>query len=367
MLTPLDDSLGHQLPTTFDHVGTSDPRFFDRYWFAVYDPAGGTAMQFTIGQYSNMNVMDGGCVVVRGPAQYNLRASRSLRPDFAAGVGPMRVEVEEPLQRLRLVVERGDHPVALDVRWNAILPPEEERPHFERIRGRTAQDYQRFNQVGTADGWIEAGGDRLAVSQWWGARDHSWGVRPGIGVPEPETGEASERPAGSLFCFLFFSTERLAGHVQLSERGGHEYLTGLVRPREGGDDLIVARATLSLDLYEGTRRFSRAVLEGAFEGGEPFRIEAEPLGTTIAMPGLGYGGWDDGKGLGAYRGTSHVEWDTWDVGHKADVTRGDGSRFRPPHRIAPVRVAATQGRSLSHGTGSLTLIAEGALPRYGLA
>ena len=40
MLTPLDDTLRHVLPTTFDHAGTSDPRFFDRYWFAVYDPAG---------------------------------------------------------------------------------------------------------------------------------------------------------------------------------------------------------------------------------------------------------------------------------------------------------------------------------------
>jgi len=36
MLTPLDDTLWHQLPTTFDHVWTSDPRFFDRYWFAIY-------------------------------------------------------------------------------------------------------------------------------------------------------------------------------------------------------------------------------------------------------------------------------------------------------------------------------------------
>ena len=38
MLTGLDDSLWHQIPSTFDHVGTSDPRFFDRYWFAVYEP-----------------------------------------------------------------------------------------------------------------------------------------------------------------------------------------------------------------------------------------------------------------------------------------------------------------------------------------
>jgi hypothetical protein len=367
MLTRLDDTLWHQLPTTFDHVGTSDPRFFDRYWFAVYDPAGGTAMQFTIGLYNNMNVMDGGCVVVRGTTQYSLRTSRALRPDFEPVVGPMRVEVEEPLQRLRLVAERGEHPIALDVVWNAILPPEEERPHFERIRGRAAQDYQRFNQVGVADGWIEAGGERIAVERWWTARDHSWGVRPGIGIVEPETGDASERPAGSLFCFLFFSTDKIAGHVQLSERGGHEYLTGLIRRRDAGsDDMHVETAQLSLTVSPGTRRFDHAALNGRFADGREFELDLGPLGATIAMPGLGYGGWNDGKGLGAFRGRQHSEWDTWDVSHPADVVRADGSLFRPPHRIAPVRVRAKLGHEPSEGTGSLTMIAEGSLPRYGL-
>ena len=368
MLTHLDDTLWHQLPTTFDHVGTSDPRFFDRYWFAVYDPAGGTAMQFTLGVYNNMNVVDGGCVVVKGSTQYNLRTSRALRPEFVPAVGPMRVEVEVPMERLRLVVEEGDHPMALDVLWSAVLPPEEERPHFERIRGRAAQDYQRFNQIGSVSGWIEAGGSRIAVDNWWSARDHSWGVRPAIGIPEPETGEPAERPAGALFCFLFFSTGNLGGHVQLSERGQHEYLTGLVRPIGGSstEERTVAEAQLRLSVFPGTRRFSTAILSGRLDDGEAFTVSAEPLGSTVAMPGLGYGGWDDGKGLGAYRGRAHTEWDTWDVSHAADVVRADGRTFRPPHRIAPVRVAVETGGVRSSGTGSLTLIAEGDLPAYGL-
>src|SRR6202042_513596 len=49
MLTELDDSVWHQLPTTFDHVGTSDPRFFDRLWFAASDCKGGSPLQFTMG------------------------------------------------------------------------------------------------------------------------------------------------------------------------------------------------------------------------------------------------------------------------------------------------------------------------------
>jgi hypothetical protein len=44
MLTPLDDTLCHQLPTTFDHVWTSDPRWFDRYWFAIYSQEGNVAI-----------------------------------------------------------------------------------------------------------------------------------------------------------------------------------------------------------------------------------------------------------------------------------------------------------------------------------
>jgi len=368
MLTPLDDTLWHQLPSTFDHVGTSDPRFFDRFWFAVYDPAGGTAMQFTVGLYNNMNVLDGGCVVVSGDTQYSFRSSRALRPDFEPTVGPMRVEVEEPLKTFRLTIERGRGPIALDVRWSAILPPEEERPHFERIRGRAAQDYQRFNQVGEVDGWIEVGDERIAVECWWGARDHSWGVRPGIGVAEPVTGEPGDRPPGSLFCFLFFSTDLVAGHIQLSERGSHEYLTGLVREREASPDgdLNVDHALLSIDVFPGTRRFNRASLKGAFDTGTPFLIEAEPLGPAVSMPGLGYGGWNDGQGLGAFRGNVHSESDVWNVAHAADVVREDGTVFRPPHRIAPVRLTARIGDTESQGTGSLTLIAEGELPKYGL-
>ena len=78
MLTPLDDTLCHQLPTTFDHVWTSDPRWFDRYWFAIYSQEGNVAIQVTMGAYRNMNVLDGGAVMIVDNKQYNVRVSRSL-------------------------------------------------------------------------------------------------------------------------------------------------------------------------------------------------------------------------------------------------------------------------------------------------
>src|SRR5262249_43338607 len=104
MLTPMDDTLWHPLPTTFHPVGTSDPPCCDRYWFAATDPAGGGTLQLTLGAYQNMNVLDGGFVAIDGVTkrQHNVRASRSLRPRYAPVCGPLRVDVLEPLERFRL-------------------------------------------------------------------------------------------------------------------------------------------------------------------------------------------------------------------------------------------------------------------------
>jgi hypothetical protein len=114
----MDDTLWPTLPTTFDHVGTSDPRFFDRYWFAASDPEGGGTLQLTLGVYNNMNVVDAGFIAIRNEKQYNVRASRSLRPHFVTECGPISVEVLEPLRHTRLRVERtGADGVAAEIDW----------------------------------------------------------------------------------------------------------------------------------------------------------------------------------------------------------------------------------------------------------
>ncbi|MCY4272613.1 MAG: hypothetical protein OXF00_08220, partial [bacterium] len=323
---------------------------------------------FTMGAYCYMNVIDGGVAVVRGGVQHNLRASRALRPRFEAQVGPMRVAPTVPLEEMRLSLAPGEHSIACDLTWRAELAPEVEKPHRERERGRVAQDYQRFNQVGRVDGWITVGEESLTVDRWWGGRDHSWGVRPAMGIPEPVTGPP-RRPgeAGTLFYFLFFSTNRRAGHVQIMERGSERvYLTGLIRDRDAPDaDRHVTGADLSLDFFAGTRRFSSADLSVRLGDGGSVQLGSAPLGSAVAMAGLGYsGGWNDQLGLGVYRGESHVEHEIWDVSHPADVVAASGELFTPMHRIAPV--AVTTDDPTETGTGSLTLIANGRLPQYGL-
>lgn len=173
MLTPLDDTLWHQLPTTFDHVWTSDPRFFDRYWFAIYSGDGRAAVQVTMGAYRNMNVLDGGVEVVVGGEQTNLRVSRSLNGSVDTVCGPLRVRPIEPLKSFEIEIAPGDHSSSGRIIWECVEPAREEHPHYERLHGRTVEDYRRFDQIGVASGELVVGRERLRIDRWWSCRDHS--------------------------------------------------------------------------------------------------------------------------------------------------------------------------------------------------
>ncbi len=364
MLTALDDSPWHQLPTTFDHVFTSDPRFFDRLWFAASDRVGGGALQFTMGVYQNMNVVDGGFVVIQDGVQRNVRVSRQLRPTYESSCGPLRLEVLEPMKRIKLTVAPNDSGVTAELVWTATDPAQEERPHYARLSGRVLEDYSRYDQIGRCDGWVEIDGKRFELDSWWSCRDHSWGIRERVGIPEPVTGPPADpaAQAGGLFAFLFYSTDAYSGHVQVTRRAdAPPHMTAEVIDRATGVSVVANRVGIEADFVDDGR--PRRVREARFTvelaDGSTVHIGAVAQGPAVAMLGLGYGGYDDGLGLGVWRGITHLEAEAWDVSHPAVVGHPDGSTSRPVHRIQPVAVTQTAADGqVSTGTGSLTFIAE---------
>jgi hypothetical protein len=359
LLTPLDDSPWHQLPTTFDHVGPSDVRFFDRLWFAASDREGGGALQMTMGVYQNMNVVDGGFVVVHHARQHNLRSSRQLRPDYRTACGPLHIEIVEPMQRIRLSIAPSAATVHGQLEWVATLAPQEERHHFKRSWGRVLEDYARYDQIGEVSGWLEVEGQRMDLDRWWACRDHSWGVRERVGIPEPYTG-ATSRPGESMFAFLFFSTDTHGGHVQAGRRNGEDHLTVEIVDRTSGETVHGTRVHVDPSFVDDARprRVQRVRLVVTGESGEEMAFDLDAVGRAVAMTGLGYGGYDDGLGLGVHRGIEHLEADVWDVSHPAVVGYPDGRTDRPVHRIQPVRVTQRGPGGTTLGTGSLTFIAE---------
>ena len=367
MLTPLDDSLWHQLPTTFDHVWTSDPRWFDRYWFALYAHDGRVAIQVTMGAYRNMNVLDGGAAVVVDGRQYNLRVSRSLDRSVETVCGPLRIRAVEPLQSFDIAIAPGEHALRGEIRWECVEPAHEEHPHYTRLQARTVEDYRRFDQIGVASGWIEVEGRRVAMDRWWSCRDHSWGVRRGMGVPEPVTGpKLTLAEKGHVMSFLFFSTDTMSGSLLFSGRGDDApYTTGVVTDRATQQTHRAVKIELEVDLHDGTRRFRRAGLVVALAGGGHLRLAVQAHGSSIAMQGLGYsGGYNDGKGLGAWRGEGHLESDVWDVSHPSKIVYPDGTQKEHWHRIQPVSIVASFDGEASEGTGSMTLTIAGRLPDH---
>ncbi len=364
----MDDSHWHQTSSTFDHVATSDPRFFDRVWLAASSRDGTQTVHVTLGVYQNMNVVDAGCVVILDGVQHNVRASRELRPEFTTVCGPIGIEVVEPLHRVRITLEPGEHGISGELTWTSVVPPHEEPQHFRRVRGRVVEDYARFDQIGVCDGRLDVAGTRVEVADWWACRDHSWGVRERVGVPEPVTGADAPR-AGGLFAFLFYSTDTHAGHAQVA-RGSTEYSSAGTTDRKTGmvvDGIPVTGISAAFSDGERPRRMTHVSLTLDTPGG-PTRLDLDADRPAVAMPGLGYGGYRDGRGLGAYRGPAHIEHDRWDVRHPAVVGLPDGGTVRPSHRIQPVRVTQhNPDGTVAQGHGSLTFVAEGDLAALGIA
>jgi hypothetical protein len=312
-----------------------------------------------MGFYQNMNVVDGGMVAIHDRRQHNVRVSRQLRPAYDTVCGPLGIEVLDPLRRIRLTASRNASTVEADLEWVATSAAQEERHHFARRTGRVVEDYSRYDQIGEMSGWVGIDGERLDVSSWWACRDHSWGVRERVGVPEPHTGQGPPSP-GALFAFLFYSTDTQSGHVQLTRRDGNDHITVEMIDDKTGVSAIGEKVSVAVHFVDDRRprRFERAVFDVTTTAGDVTSIQAEADGPAVAMPGLGYGGYADGLGLGVYRGVTHLEHDVWDVSHPAEVGYPDGSKGRPVHRIQPVRVTQRGPGGTSHGTGSLTLIAE---------
>jgi hypothetical protein len=382
VLTPLDDTLRHVLATTFDHAGTSDPRFFDRYWFAIYDPEGtDLALNTGMCSYLNMNVIDGYAAMIQDGRQHNVRVAGALRPQLfespaeVTSVGPLRAEVIEPFRNLRLTLDGGrDDGMAFDLEWTATLAPHEEDQHFSRIRGRVNQDYRRYNQSGRVDGWIELGGRRTEVRDWWGGRDHSWGVRTDVAGGEPVTGPEEPRNgrSGFLWTWLIFGTADAGGYVQLQELpdGSAIHSEGMIRWADGAQ-IVSKEVSLDFDLLPGTRRFAEATWtlhRASGPGAGDWTLRVRPISRSLSMLGLGYSmGYADGRGFGVWRGDEHVESDTYDVSHDEDVVLPDGTVDRPYHRDCAVLVEVTApDGTVTTGAGHAAILPTGVLPLRGL-
>ena len=202
MLGPMDEYPVHQLPQPIAWPGSSDRNFYDRSYFNAHDRSGDIFVVTGIGYYPNLGVKDAFLLVSRrgsgkyggsGDTQTAVHLSDAIDQDrLNQHGGAYRVEVIEPLRKLRIVLDETDG-IAADLTWEGLFDAVQEQPHIMRRGNRITLDAQRFAQAGTWSGRLLIDGQEIDVdpTRWIGTRDRSWGIRP-VGEPEPGDARAAE-------------------------------------------------------------------------------------------------------------------------------------------------------------------------------
>jgi len=311
MLSPLDDYPIHQIAEVMRHVGTSDRNFYDRYYFNMHACSDELFLVTGMGQYPNLGVQDAFVVVTRKGVHRVVRASREMGPNrMDTTVGPFRIEVQEGLRRVRVVVEPNEHEVAMDVTFVGHVPAYQEPRHFNRQYERVIFDTMRFAQTGCWSGTLEVGGETITVTpdRWWGTRDRSWGVRP-VGEQEPAGIRMNTPVVGGLWSYAPMQFEDYAIlYICQENADGSRVLEEAVRiwvdPAKKPD--LLGRPEFTFELVSGTRLVRRATLHLHEPDGRSLDVAVEPLLPCWVGVGTGYG-FDADWRHGMYQGPLVVQ------------------------------------------------------------
>jgi hypothetical protein len=318
MLSKGDDYPIHQLPEPIAYAG-SDRNFYDRYFFNGYSNVGNEFFAMALGVYPHLNIMDASFTVIKDNVQHNLRASRYLMMErMNTQVGPISVEVIEPLRSLRLLIRENDFGVSGELIFDARAIVLEEPRYIHRIGPRTIMDSTRMTQNGTYTGWINVKGEKLDVvgERWMGTRDRSWGVRP-VGERDPQMPVPMALPQFYwLWAPMNFDDRIVLYSVNEDGDGNTWHSNGLIAPLGGGQPDIMKKVNSSVQFKSGTRHARSAQIHFLTSKDENIEIKIEPL-FNFYMSGIGYGHPEWGHGMN--KGELAVAYDAVDLGEVDDA------------------------------------------------
>lgn len=359
MLSKADDYPIHQRPEPIALSGT-DRNFYDRYFFNGHTPDGGVFFAAALGVYPHLNVMDAAFSVVSEGKQRNLRASRLLGMErMETSVGPIGVEVVEPLKRLRLRVGANAYGVSADLTFQRRAAAVEEPRFTYRVGPRTILDYTRLTQTGVYEGYIEVDGGRIALSpqSTLGVRDRSWGIRP-VGLADPQ-GVAPPRPPQFYWLWspLNFADRFLLYHKNADGEGRAWNTASVMGGLGDAPHSAMRQCESTIEYKPGTRHARKAAIEARDADGRHWRVELAPQ-FEFYMSGLGY--MHPEWGHGVYRGENALGYDVYDQGSLDE----NDPRFQHVQAFVTARLEGPDGTRL--GTGALEQLVVGPYAPHGL-
>lgn len=322
MLNKLDDYPIHQTPEPVAHPATSDRNVYDRTWFNGYAKDGSYYFGIGMAIYPHRGILD--CafsVVEQGGRQHCFYGSRRAPVERTEmSVGPFRIEILEPMKRVRVVLDDNKSGVSCDLTFSARTASIQEGRQTLWSGARRVMDATRFDQFGRWSGHVRHPDGEIKVNDdmCFGTKDRSWGVRR---VGEPETGGAPGLPGGIFFLWAPLIWDDHISHAIFFDGPKGEALVreGIVAPLyaseadipsvEDGRDQRMATARHRVKYIPGTRLAESAEIDLVDHDGETRTIELEPI-LKFQMKGLGYTHPEWGQGM--WKGELEVGGESFD-------------------------------------------------------
>jgi len=185
-LTAMDELFVHQIPEPLPNVATDHEHWRESVFFIVHPPEGlGDVIILTVAHFPKRQVMDALQLGRIGGVPTIARHERDYGDDpHTMVVGPVRVDVVEPFRTIELHVD--DAPgsaLGLDLTFTARTQPYGLRRGTLKFGQEIIWDQSHMVQSGTFRGTVTHGGTPIVIDDWWGQRDHSWGIRDHARVP----------------------------------------------------------------------------------------------------------------------------------------------------------------------------------------
>jgi len=364
MLSKMDDYPIHQTSEPLAHPASSDRHVYDRYWFNGYQDDGAFYFGIAAALYPNLEIMDCSLSIVIDGEQHAFHASRRApREPTDLTIGPFRLDIQEPMRRLKVTVDDNETGISGELQWIPRTANIEEGHQLARRRvGR--MEATRFNQFGRWAGEIRLGGrsTRIDPSRVLGTKDRSWGIRP-VGDPAPVGAPPTEFPS-VFFLWAPLHWQDRCTHMCVfeNEYGVPWHFDGMICPvyddpagipgTEDPGTQFLARGEHRLTFCPGTRRARSAEITLVTMEGQSGEIQLEAV-LCFRMKGIGYqhAEW----GHGRWKGELAVGGEKW----RCD--EADENAFENAH-IQQVMLAKS-GRK--RGVGVLEQFHLGPHARYG--
>ena len=304
MLHPFDDYPVHQVGQPLLQTAVAVPNSFDRYFFNGYSPDADVFFALAFGLYPGRQVIDAGFSVVRNGEQVCVLASGRMPADRTTRVGPVRIEVVEPMCVLRIVVEESNG-LAADLTFTARTVAIEEPPFREIGTAQATTDYTRFTQFGSWSGTVSVDGVSISVDpRWRGCRDRSWGVR---NVGERLPGAPAQSLPDAVWIWTPVNFDDVCTHMDYMgyADGRERHSSGFIAPVGGDQSSLRTMASIdhAVTWQRGTRWADSATITLTALDGTSEQVRLESV-LRFQMGGIGY--FDPERAHGTWQGEESV-------------------------------------------------------------